>query len=121
MTFQFATDRFLDRSFDANKYNCLHFTREVWLAMTGEDIQEKLGALLTLASAERRALAPKAMLFEEIVVPVDPCFAVMQRPRFAPHIGIYFNRAVLSLEEHGVQYLPLRIAMLGFNRVRYYK
>lgn len=110
-----SIDQFLDRT-PRKGYNCLDFAREVWFDLMGEDITTRL-----TVSTKEGHLALKGMgNFMALRGPTDPCFAVMQRFRFSPHLGIYMDRRILHLSGRGAEFQPIEVAMLGFASIRYY-
>jgi hypothetical protein len=114
-----SIDPFLDRR-RRKGYDCLDFAREVWLALTGQDIRERLAGLAR-AVAEPRLTISGYRGFQKLLKPCSPCLAVMQRPRANPHIGIYLDGKILHLIERGVEFQPLVVATIGFSTVKYYK
>ena len=114
-----SIDCFLDRSYDPQKYNCLHFSREVWLALTDADIGAALAGLLGRVS-ERGISKHTVNAFARLASPVSPCIVLMQRPRTSPHMGVYLRGKVLHITQRGVEFLPVDLAMRGFKTVRYY-
>lgn len=116
----FSVDPFLGKVHRGDSYNCLHFARDVWLAMTGEDFGLRMRALHAKAS-DRRVLAADLREFEKLDEPVSPCIALMRRPRTEPHMGIYLRRRILHLNERGAFFQPPHIAALVFQTVNYYR
>lgn len=114
-----SIDRFLDRM-PGPKYNCLDFTREVWLSMTGQDITVKLTGLVG-AFADRKANLSGVKGFKRLQEPQSPCFIVMQRFKFVPHLGIWLDGRILHLTNRGVQYQPLVVARSYYQTIRYYQ
>lgn len=114
-----SVDPFLDRM-PGPGYNCLDFVREVWLAMTGQDITAKLTRLVG-AFANRKATVSGVKGFQRLKTPVSPCFVVMQRFKFVPHIGIYLNGRILHLTNKGVQFMPLVVARQYYIGAKYYR
>lgn len=113
-----SVDPFYARKYHEKNYNCLHFSAEVWKALTGQDILELLAAFLQDASTAKR-LAYR--VFEEVETPVDPCFVVMQRPKVTPHLGVYLRGRVLHINPHSVEFQPVKVAARSFTTVRFYK
>ena len=112
-------DRFFSRRYSPDKYNCAHFVIEVWQALVGQDLEERLHGVLC-APTRRRLDLDSLRGIELLSVPRSHCLVIMQRRGFA-HVGIWFNGRVFHLlEVGGVQYMPLEIATLGFNRVRFF-
>ena len=116
----FSTDPFLSRVHRGDAYNCLHFARDVWLAMIGEDIAERMKAMHHKAS-QRRVLLSDLKGFEKLHTPVSPCLVLMRRRRTPPHMGVFYNRRVLHLNERGAFFQPPHIAAMTFDTVSYYR
>jgi hypothetical protein len=114
-----SIDCFLDRSYNAQTYNCLHFSREVWLALTGRDIGAALQGLLGRVS-ERGISRGTVAAFARLASPMSPCIVLLQRPRTSPHMGVYLRGKVLHITQQGVEFLPVDLAMRGFKSVRFY-
>lgn len=113
-----SVDPFYRKTFDEKNYNCLHFTSEIWLEHTGQNITEMLTSFLEEASTPKRRIV---RLFEEITVPEEPCIVVMQRPRVNPHLGVYLRRRVLHITEAGVEFQPVEVASRGFKTIRFFR
>lgn len=114
-----SIDQFFNRT-RTKTYNCLDFVREVWLAMTGEDITDRL-VRLQGAFSERKATHTGMKGFTRLETPVSPCFVVMQCRGFEPHVGIYLDRRIFHLGGRGVEYQPLEVARVYFRQIRYYR
>lgn len=114
-----SIDSFLDR-IPSKTYNCLDFTREVWSALTGEDITDRLHRLVG-AFADRKLTAQGMKGFTRLETPISPCLVVMQRKGFDPHLGIFLDRRVLHLHSRGVEFQPLVVARAYFKTVKYYR
>lgn len=115
-----SVDDFMDRRYKPLTYDCLHFTREVWLAATGEDIGDRLGTLLGRGDA-RKVSREHRRVFVRLTAPEDPCLALMRRPRSAPHIGVYIRGRVLHISERGVEFMPPPVAGRGFSSLSYFR
>jgi hypothetical protein len=113
-----SVDAYLDRTFDKKDYNCLHFAKEIWHDLTGVDISERLHGLWHLPTKQIRRHNVRA--FVRIQLPTDPCLALMQAPREAPHVGIYIRGRILHITTKGVEFMPVEVAMRGFKNIRYY-
>lgn len=116
-----SLDRFLFRVFHSKDYNCAHFAREVWESLTGENIDKKLGTMLTEAAKSRHFTTNLRREFKRLPAAVDPCLVIMRRPRSAPHIGVYVRGKVIHITELGVHYQPVHMAARCFNSVEYFK
>lgn len=115
-----SVDPFLERRYKPLSYDCLHFTREVWLAATGEDIGDRLETLLGRGTA-RKVQKEHRRAFRRLSAPEDPCICLMRRPRASPHIGVYLRGRVLHLCERGVEFMPPVVAARGFLSLGYYR
>lgn len=115
----FLVDEFLDRV-PGPDYNCLDFTREVWLAWTGEDITAKLTGLVG-AFKTREVTTDGVRGFDRLLEPVSPCFVVMQRLRLVPHVGIFLEGRILHMPDRGAEYQPLIVAQAHYHKIRYYR
>jgi hypothetical protein len=113
-------DRFLDRM-PHKGYNCLDFAAEVWFALSGGvDIRERLTGLVG-QFAKQGPNVSWFRQFERLSKPVSPCFVVMQRFRFTPHVGIFLDGRILHMTDRGVQFQPLVVARAYFSIIRYYR
>lgn len=115
----FTVDTYLGKRFDIVKYNCWDFVREVWLELTGKDVGCRTPEPAT-PLAMRRRFDKEESEFTRLDKPVSPCIVLMRRPRATPHVGIFYKGKVLSIDERGVTFLPVDIAVLRFTIVRYY-
>jgi hypothetical protein len=116
-----SIDPFLCRM-QSSTYNCMDFTREVWLFLTDgqEDVVEKLKRLVG-DFTNRKVTASGLKGFQKLKQPVSPCFAVMQRFKFTPHVGIYIDGRILHLHNRGVELREPNIAKSYYQRIAYYR
>jgi hypothetical protein len=112
-------DKYFARSYDDSKYNCLHFSSDVWYELTGEDIRACLEGLLNPRARHLKPSHIKA--FEKLDKPSDPCLVLMVQPRREYHVGVFVGRKLLHIQAKGVEYLPLDVATRGFSSLRYYR
>ena len=115
-----SIDKFLDRQYNANTYNCAHFVCEVWAHLTSKSIEEFMYGFL-LPVKDRFAEPSIRRNFKRLQKPVHLCIVLMRRPKTTPHVGIYYKNKVLQIERGGVSLLPLDVATLGFTKVSFYK
>lgn len=114
-------DRFFHRRYSQDLYNCAHFTAEVWEALTGDNIEAKLGPFLHAPSERSAPLALRAS-FRRLEKPENPCIVLMQRRGLLPHVGVYLNRRIFHIQAAvGVQFLPPEVVTFGFHKIGYYK
>lgn len=115
-----SVDRFLDRKYHADNYNCAHFVCEAWDEVTGEPMGDRLRSFL-LPRGERTATYPLRRAFKRLDRPASPCLALMRRVGIAPHIGIFKNGRILHITESGVRFEPFSLAVMHFNKVEFFK
>lgn len=113
-------DKWLNKRHKKDIYTCLHFTRDVWLELTGQDITERLHGLLGADNA-RRLVRSHFRAFERLQAPCSPCLVYMRQMGRDPHMGVFVDGRLLHLNKHGAEYFPLEIAARGFTDFRYYK
>lgn len=116
-----SIDKYLNRRYNYKTYNCLHFTKDVWLDLTNIDITEKLQGLLEGMICARKISSKTMSSFTKLEKPMSPCIVLMQRPRTTPHVGIYIDGGVLHIKPKGVEFFPVNIASFGFKTVKFYK
>jgi hypothetical protein len=112
-------DRFLNKKYDKDFYNCMHFVNDVWQAITGKNINNI--SLEFLLNSQKRYVPPLfKKSFKKIKQPITPCICLMARQNFNKHVGVFINNKILHITEKGVEFLPLDIATRGFRMVRFY-
>ena len=116
-----SIDCLLDRTYDINNYNCVHFLCEAWLYLFDENLESRLNGFLR-AITDKQFIKDDIRTFKKIPQPVDPCIVVMQANLQSPHVGLFYGRKVLHLNgHHAAKYEPLHMAMIGFDRVSFYQ
>lgn len=115
-----SIDSFFRKRYNSSTYNCAHFACDVWKHETGSDICEALKGFL-LPRKERYVKSSIRKSFIKLDKPESPSLVLMQRNGAAPHIGVYLRGRVLHIQKDGVQFQPLDVACIGFNKVSYYK
>ena len=115
-----SVDLFMDRRYRSRTYDCLHFTRDVWLEAAGDDIGERLASLLG-RGRDRKVSKEHRRAFRKLSAPEDPCLVLMRRPRASPHIGVYIRGRVLHIWERGVEFMPVDVAARGFSSTEFYR
>lgn len=114
-----SLDRFFNRTYSAQTYNCAHFVCEVWKETQGQDISGPLSGFLRPAKL-RKVRASIRHQFERLDGPRSPCIVLMQRPGYAPHVGMFIRGRVFHIQRSGVQFQPIDVAAIGFTQVRFY-
>ncbi|WP_375553680.1 hypothetical protein [Acinetobacter baumannii] len=115
-------DHLLDKQYDDEHYNCVHFAHEAALDLYGIDRSEALELFMqpkdkiTFLPSRLKLLNPLPMPKEGCIVAFHP----RQRNK-PPHVGLFRLGRVLHLMEGGVTYLAEDvIKAMGFSRVSYY-
>lgn len=116
----FSLDPFLKRRHRPD-YKCLHWVRDVWLEMTGEDIGPRFEALLSAHSGATPMKPSDLKAFERLPAPVSPCLVLMRRPRTEPHIGIYLDGRIAHMTERGAYFQVPAVATLPYRDVTFYR
>jgi hypothetical protein len=80
---------------------------EAWRDLTGEDLQ--------LSVTGR-----PGPYFHPVAKPVNPCVVLMIRPGRVPHAGLFRNGRILHIDDRGVRFECLDVAIYGYSEVRYY-
>ena len=121
MSIAFSVDEYLDRRLIPEKYDCRHLVCEAWRDLTGEDLAARLG-LVMAGPGERRVDRAMRRGFRRLDAPESPCIVIMQaHRRQQPHVALYLRGKVLHLQKHGVEFMPLSLAMRGFKSVKFYQ
>lgn len=117
-----SVDPFLRARHRGDDYNCLHFARDVWLELTGDDIQRRLDAL-SEPEGTRHFSRGEVKSFARLPRRSDPCLVLMRRPRGQPHVGVYLRGRILHLTEQGARFDLPQVALQAFTprMVRYYR
>lgn len=113
-------DDYLLKKFDIRTYNCWDLVREVWLRLMDQDLGSPELLHFTTHEMSDVVEAWSDLRYREIDAPQSPCIVLMIRPRYMPHVGVYYNGRVLHIKRSGAQYQPIEVASLGFSQVRYY-
>lgn len=97
-------DQFLDRTWSQD-YTCNDFLIEVWLAMFGEDLSERL----------------KNDEFKRLNEPISPCIAFYTNgSKSSTHVGLFFDNKIVHLTGRGVQIVEPEIVAMNFRETRFY-
>lgn len=113
-------DRYLQKTFNYQTYNCYHFVRDVWLELTGIDLGDQVPDQKSSSIYNEKALQVANTLTALDTVQ-NPSIVLFQRLRVEPHIGVYFDGRVLHLSRHGAYYMPLDQVSAGYTKVSFYK
>ncbi|HAV5501104.1 hypothetical protein PU912_12970 [Acinetobacter baumannii] len=115
-------DHLLDKQYDEEDYNCVHFAHEAALDLYGIDRGEAL-ELFMQPKGKITFLPSRLKLLNPLPMPKEGCivaFHSRQRNK-PPHVGLFRLGRVLHLMEGGVTYLAEDvIKAMGFSRVSYY-
>lgn len=108
-----SINKYLDREYDELRYNCVHFARDVWLDLTGEDIEQYVNHLLGKPALTTR------FGFKRVRRPTGLAF-VWLRGWSESHAGIFIDGKILHLSKGGALYQRIEDALIGFREARYY-
>ncbi|MFW1838654.1 hypothetical protein ACG9XS_08800, partial [Acinetobacter gyllenbergii] len=95
-------DHLLDRQYEIDDYNCVHFVHEAGLDLYGKDRGEAL-ELFMKPVEEKLFLPSRLRLLNPLPMPKDGCivaFHPRQRNK-PPHVGLFRGGKVLHLIESG--------------------
>lgn len=116
----FPVEKYLLREFNYRAYNCFHFTRDIWLELTGIDLGDQVPAEKSIDTYTDQALKV-ANTLTSLQHPEDPCIVLLQRQRLEPHVGVYYKGRVLHLNSKGAYYMALDQLTAGYTKVGFYK
>lgn len=102
----------------SDNYDCLDFAAEVWEAVTGEDIRDRLGPLLGRGD---RSIGSARTNFKRLRKPEDPCLVVFHSGRNDPHVGVFLRGRVLHLLQEAPEFMEVDVAARGFTHTRYFR
>lgn len=112
----FSVDPFFFRRYDAKNYHCLHHAAEVWKAVTGEDILDKLAGVLNGLSRSH------VKAFARLERAQAPCLALMrQRIGGTLHVGVYLKGRILHITPRGVEFQPACVVGARYTDLRFYR
>ncbi|MCU4582859.1 hypothetical protein KTJ32_17835 [Acinetobacter gyllenbergii] len=115
-------DHLLNRQYDQERYNCVHFAHEAAMDLYEIDRREAL-ELFMQPKGEITFLPSRLKLLNPLPMPKEGCivaFHPRQRNK-PPHVGLFRGGKVLHLIESGVSFLPIEVIQaMGFSRVSYY-
>jgi len=106
-------NHFFGRLYNKEKYNCLHFTCEVWEYLTGES------NLLQMIIIDGHLNMDRINKFEILEKPVDPCLVYFKRDG-SSHTGVYYRGRILHITESGVRHELVETLGVNFRKVRYF-
>lgn len=91
-------DKFLDRTYQIDKYTCGHFVAEVYGDLTGEDVHSILTSFV-----QGRKFTELLRTRKKIAVPATPCLAVIRAENEVPHVGVHIDGKILHLSDQGAR------------------
>lgn len=110
------------KTYDAESYNCVHFTCDIWQILTGEDISDLLGIFVPkVGMSDSFFKNPKRRFFKKIEAPVSPCLVLITDRIANPHIGVYYRGGMIHIgSKIGVKFNKIKDVTCNFSRVRFY-
>ena len=92
-------------------YTCNEFACDVWQAITGENLKQRLDNFLNGEGD-----------FELLTEPISPCIAYYKwNEKASTHVGVFFNGRVWHLGLHSAQNVLPEMIEIGFRTVEYYR
>jgi hypothetical protein len=114
-----SLDKFLSLRYNEADYNCAHFSRDVILDRTGRNVGDYLAGFL-FAPEGRSAQLSTLRCTQFLEKPRDACLVWFRGVGRSNHVGVWWRGKVIHLAENGSPfYVPLSIARLGFQEVRF--
>src|SRR5690606_11981272 len=108
-----SIDKFLYMEYDREKYNCLHFSAEVWNHLTGDvrllqvdDKQFRAGEIANLFRGMKRVSGPT----------VSPSLVLMVNLEGENHIGVCNLRRLIHINAQGPQNLCFDASLALFKK-----
>ncbi|ENW97326.1 hypothetical protein [Acinetobacter dispersus] len=115
-------DHLLDRQYDQEHYNCVHFVHDAAMDLYEIDRGEAL-ELFMKPIKEKVFLPSRLKLLNPLPMPKEGCIVAFH-PRLRnkpPHVGLFRGGKVLHLTEGGVSFLRIEVIQaMGFSRISYY-
>jgi len=107
-------NKFLNKKYNENTYNCLHFASEVWEYLTGDN------TLINIIPVGEKFVLTKDIInrVHYLEKPNSPCLVYFKN-NYSSHIGVYFDNKIIHINKNGVKYELLESAIIGFKKVRF--
>lgn len=112
-----SIDVLLDREYDRQSYNCLHYAGDCWLHLTGDD---RLSKVRESSLAEQGLISVFRGMVRTVQATVAPSIALMETLDGQLHIGICWRRRLLHINEDGCQFLPVEALSAIYKNLRFY-
>jgi hypothetical protein len=117
-------DDLFQREYDYERYNCLHFTVEVWRRLFNIDLAFLVPAFVCAGgthSLQMQAFAG-ARTFRRLPRPQSPCLCLMRGlAADETHIATWLDGRVLHLVEQGVGYFLPEVVFHQYKKVLFYE
>jgi hypothetical protein len=115
-----SVDKYLNKSYCPQKYNCGHLVSEVWFDETGQDISGPMSGFFG-GRNDRHMVLSNLRAFKRLKAPVSPCVVLLQSPGRLPHVGIYLRGRVLHISSRiGVRFELLNTFTLGYKKIGFF-
>ena len=113
-----SIDNLLNREYSRSRYNCLHFSTEAWLYLTGD---ERLARFKESDFGGRGTLAAFRD-FKRVDGPtVVPSVVLMENIEGAFHMGICLDRWLLHIDSLRPEFFPIANYEQRFKKLRYFQ
>lgn len=112
-----SIDALLDRVYDRQSYNCLHFAGECWTHLTGDD---RLSRVRESTLAAQGLVALFRGMKKRVYPTQEPSIALMETLDGRLHIGVCWKFRLLHINEAGCQFLPVDAMKVLYKHMRFY-
>lgn len=106
------------KRYDAHKYNCSHFVRDLWLFLVGTDIADLVGAWNSGNLSESMAKRSDLIRLNEAC---GPCIALFQKAGTTPHIGVFIEEKIFHMTPEGPRLQELSFVSQQYTNVKFYR
>lgn len=112
-----SIDHLLDRDYDRNSYNCLHYAADCWEFLTGDG---RLGLVKENDVASQGLVGLFRGMRKHKEATVGPSLALMETLHGELHIAVCLRRRLLHINEAGCQFLPVEAYRSIYRYMRFY-
>ncbi len=114
-----SIDKYLDRRYHLQKYNCGHFAAEVWKDLFNQDISPFI-SMIYAPKAERKVDIKTLRVFKRSDKPINKSLVLFHSDGGELHVGVYIRNRVLHIQSSGVRFELLETIAPFFKKVTFY-
>lgn len=111
------------KEYHIRSYNCMHFFIDVWKDLFGVDASHLLPSV-AVEEGIFKVIDPTIFkqTFHRLKEPKSPCAVVLRTTsNVSTHFATFYKKKILHITEIGVHFVPLEVASIGFNSVKFYE